>query len=324
MKLYHPLWTHSAAFAMLLFRSGVVLLGLSVPGEFPTHFGPGGPDRWGAAWELPLQGLIASIFVVVISIGIDGAFAQHGERSFNPFCLIDEFLVGHFTAMAIQDLARIQGRPEPGLWKTTLVVWAVAVPIAIVLERLRPPAAAEPETKPCTDSDNDERLAREVAASQKSGRRWMYWESQCPGWASWGMPVLGACFVALGAAEAHSGDRGHGAFLVLLGIAMAGSLGGGLRVSVGRGELTVRIGYFGWRVLQLTLSGIASVEVHSFNPLKDFGGWGLRWNREMRAVFLRGDRGVKITNHDNSRYLIGSDQPERLAAVIEAARPTSG
>lgn len=59
---------------------------------------------------------------------------------------------------------------------------------------------------------------------------------------------------------------------------------------------------------------------HAFNAVRDFGGYGIRANREMRAFFFQGERGVKVTTSDGRRYLIGSDHPARLAAVIEAAR----
>jgi hypothetical protein len=40
----------------------------------------------------------------------------------------------------------------------------------------------------------------------------------------------------------------------------------------------------------------------------------------MKAYFLTGNMGVKLTLSDGKRYLIGSDHPERLAAVIKALR----
>ena len=68
------------------------------------------------------------------------------------------------------------------------------------------------------------------------------------------------------------------------------------------------------------MSDITNIETHSFSPLKDFGGYGIRINREMKAYFLTGNMGVKLTLSDGKRYLIGSDHPERLAAVIKALR----
>jgi len=41
----------------------------------------------------------------------------------------------------------------------------------------------------------------------------------------------------------------------------------------------------------------------------------------MKAYFLKGDRGVKITTRAGKKYLIGSDHPERLAVVIGTVAP---
>jgi hypothetical protein len=44
----------------------------------------------------------------------------------------------------------------------------------------------------------------------------------------------------------------------------------------------------------------------------------------MTGYFLRGSRGVKITTLNEKQYLIGSDQPEELNAVMKAFVKTNG
>jgi hypothetical protein len=68
----------------------------------------------------------------------------------------------------------------------------------------------------------------------------------------------------------------------------------------------------------LPMDDIAAVEVHEFSPLKDFGGYGIRFNREMKAYYLRGTRDVKITVNGGKKYLIDSDRPEQLSTVIRS------
>ena len=77
------------------------------------------------------------------------------------------------------------------------------------------------------------------------------------------------------------------------------------------------------RVLRLPVSDIAEFAMHEFAPLKDFGGYGIRRNREMSAYYLRGNLGVKITMTGGKKYLIGSDHPERLLAVLETIARTN-
>jgi len=44
----------------------------------------------------------------------------------------------------------------------------------------------------------------------------------------------------------------------------------------------------------------------------------------MTAYFLRGSRGVKITTINEKQYLIGSDHPDELNAVLKALVKTTG
>jgi hypothetical protein len=101
--------------------------------------------------------------------------------------------------------------------------------------------------------------------------------------------------------------------LVLLVVA------GGFRVSVTPERLHLRSGLAGLPLLRLPITEIRTAESLRFSPLADFGGWGIRRNREMLAFFLEGDTGVKLTTRKGKRYLIGSARPERLVSVIRAA-----
>ena len=106
---------------------------------------------------------------------------------------------------------------------------------------------------------------------------------------------------------------------------------GGIGVQVARGQLRVRLGVLGLRLLRVGLDDIASVAVQPFNAMSEFGGWGPgrygrpAWakldgrQRGVWAFYFRGTEGVKIVRKDGRMYLIGSDHPDRLAAVLTAA-----
>ena len=94
---------------------------------------------------------------------------------------------------------------------------------------------------------------------------------------------------------------------------------GGQRTMVTRKEVIVRFGIAGFKILRLNIPDIVMVELHDFSPLKDFGGYGIRFNGEMRAYYQRGTRGVKLTVNNGKKYLIGSDRPENLYSVIKAS-----
>jgi len=81
--------------------------------------------------------------------------------------------------------------------------------------------------------------------------------------------------------------------------------------------------WFGWvptyrRVV--VIDAIQRVEVVSYRPLADYGGWGVRSGRDgERVLNARGNRGVRLEFSDGSRLLIGSQRPEALAVAIESA-----
>lgn len=85
--------------------------------------------------------------------------------------------------------------------------------------------------------------------------------------------------------------------------------------------------WFGWIPTYrraVSLSEIQRVEVVRYRPLRDCRGWGIRCAVDgTRVLSARGDQGVRLTFLDGSRLLIGSQDPENLAAAIEGAtRPT--
>jgi len=59
-------------------------------------------------------------------------------------------------------------------------------------------------------------------------------------------------------------------------------------------------------------------EVIKYNPIKDYGGWGYRinFNRE-KALNIRGNRGLKIKYSNGKSLLLGTQQPEKMAATMQ-------
>lgn len=71
----------------------------------------------------------------------------------------------------------------------------------------------------------------------------------------------------------------------------------------------------------ISIDAITSVEVVHYHPLRNYGGWGIRFGRDgERVLNARGDRGVRLGLRDGSKLLIGSQRPDELALAIEAAR----
>jgi hypothetical protein len=95
-----------------------------------------------------------------------------------------------------------------------------------------------------------------------------------------------------------------------------------LRMTTEVGPADVRV-WFGWiptyrRIIPL--GTIQRIEVVSYRPLVDYGGWGIRQGRDgVRVLNARGNRGVRIDLVDGTKLLIGSQRPEDLARALERA-----
>jgi hypothetical protein len=106
-------------------------------------------------------------------------------------------------------------------------------------------------------------------------------------------------------------------WVVLLLVVAAGAISllyGGMRVSVTSYLLDVRLGMLGIRLLTLPTAEITEVAVSSA-PDPD-GAESSETKRDVRGLSLSGSRGVRVATVLGKHYLIGSDRPERLAAVL--------
>lgn len=63
-------------------------------------------------------------------------------------------------------------------------------------------------------------------------------------------------------------------------------------------------------------TAIESVEATSYRPLREYGGWGIRWRPGVIAYNVSGSRGVFLTRPDDRDLLIGSQRPDELATAI--------
>jgi hypothetical protein len=94
-----------------------------------------------------------------------------------------------------------------------------------------------------------------------------------------------------------------------------------LMVEVEPGLIRVRFVPFVNRTIQIT--ELESWEACTYDPLGDYGGWGIRWGLrglgKNRAYNARGNRGVQLVFKNGDRVLIGSQRPEDLAQAITNA-----
>ena len=63
---------------------------------------------------------------------------------------------------------------------------------------------------------------------------------------------------------------------------------------------------------------IVSCEVRTYRPIREYGGWGIRYGRAGKAYNVSGNRGVQLRLSNGKGLLIGSQRPEELAQAIQS------
>lgn len=88
-------------------------------------------------------------------------------------------------------------------------------------------------------------------------------------------------------------------------------------------RVDIRMAPFAHRVVRS--SDIASAEARTYRPLKEYGGWGIRWGwfsfGSNRAYNISGDQGVQLVLTNGDRVLIGTQRPQELEAAIRSILP---
>ena len=81
------------------------------------------------------------------------------------------------------------------------------------------------------------------------------------------------------------------------------------------GELVISLRGF-WRSRRILLNEIRSAEAISYDPVRDYGGYGIRTGRFGKAYIAAGTRGVRIKLANGATVVAGSQRPEELASLL--------
>jgi hypothetical protein len=93
---------------------------------------------------------------------------------------------------------------------------------------------------------------------------------------------------------------------------------GGLTVLVRETEILMHLGSMPLIRRRVPYSEIASLESVRYQPIREFGGWGVRGWGKRKAWSARGSQAVALTLEGDQLLLIGSDHPRRLEERIRA------
>lgn len=79
--------------------------------------------------------------------------------------------------------------------------------------------------------------------------------------------------------------------------------------------------FFPLRHREVPLDDIVRWGPRSYNPILEYGGWGLRWKPgKGKAYNVGGSRGVQLHLADGEPVLVGSQRPEELAEALSRAK----
>lgn len=92
-----------------------------------------------------------------------------------------------------------------------------------------------------------------------------------------------------------------------------------LTVEVRREGLFLRYRPFHHRFIDLKLETVVSAQAMTYRPLRDFGGWGIRYGRGGTAYSMSGKEGVQLTYTKNRHIMIGSLRAQELEMAIRSA-----
>ncbi len=74
----------------------------------------------------------------------------------------------------------------------------------------------------------------------------------------------------------------------------------------------------------IPLASVKSYSLREYSGLNEYGGWGVRYGFAGKAYSLRGNRGIQLRLTDDSRVLIGTQEPDKFVAALTKVLPNAG
>lgn len=65
---------------------------------------------------------------------------------------------------------------------------------------------------------------------------------------------------------------------------------------------------------------ISAYDAVTYRPLRDYGGWGIRYSSQGKAYNIKGNRGLMLKFTDGKHLLLGSQESDVLKMSVDQAR----
>jgi hypothetical protein len=63
-------------------------------------------------------------------------------------------------------------------------------------------------------------------------------------------------------------------------------------------------------------NSIRKVYLRRYDPIAEYGGWGIRYGPHGKAINLSGATGIQLVFKDGTRLLIGTNNPDKIAEAL--------
>lgn len=155
------------------------------------------------------------------------------------------------------------------------------------------------------------------------------------GWAWWVHLLVSITLVALviPLMEGLNGNIGTGPgempvwvaiLCASLGLGIPGGIYaffGQLRTRITDEAIDIRWGFLEVIKKKIPFESIENAEAVTYSPIKEFGGWGIRYGRNKKKAWnIRGNRALLLHLTDGTLFYLGSDKPERMLQWVVSAK----
>lgn len=259
------------------------------------------------------------LFFILVSIIIDELWVrQETKKEFNWLSLIDDCLIAVVSTFFFNGSIRIFGLQNPfsnfAPLDLILVCIIIMIGSAILLELTRRNVPSSEIPEPELPSDEADEIKEAIIGGQKTA----FWDIQNPIWMDILMITTSLWLFVFGIASFKTST--FNACLMITFAALPALFFGGIRVLVNNNYLRINLGAINLKMVEIPIYQIQEVSLYKYAPLREFGGYGVRFNGKMSAYYMRGNLGVLVKTTAGKQYLLGSDHPEKLLAVINAVR----
>ena len=93
-----------------------------------------------------------------------------------------------------------------------------------------------------------------------------------------------------------------------------------LRIKVNEDGLHYQFSPFHLKFHTIKMDEIESFKAMEYSPLKEYGGWGLKYGFKGKAYNVSGNKGVKIFLKNGSNIMFGSQKHQELAKALKMAK----